>query len=93
MVRKIRHYCGVCSNYRGKVVDDNVITLHRFPTNSSVRKVWIARVKLVMKKFDYKDHVRLCSAHFVDGKGPTKEHNIPSVFTTKTFQTSLVCIL
>ena len=33
----------------------------------------------------------MCSFHFVDMKGPTKHHTIPSIFPSKVFKTS-VCM-
>ncbi|XP_045185048.2 uncharacterized protein LOC123543052 [Mercenaria mercenaria] len=81
--QKKRHYCCVCSNFRGKVVDGRTIVLHRFPADINLRRTWIKRVKTVMKKFTFNNNARLCSAHFVDGQ-MSEKHNVPSVFEFPT---------
>ncbi|KAL4237210.1 hypothetical protein ACF0H5_005590 [Mactra antiquata] len=44
---KKRHYCCVCSNYRGKVVNRQSVSLHRFPADKTLRKAWIRRLRSV----------------------------------------------
>ncbi|KAL5022768.1 hypothetical protein ScPMuIL_001923 [Solemya velum] len=87
-------YCCVCSGvYRGKVVGDKTISLHKFPQDSKLQRIWIQRCRTVMKDFKWTAHKLLCSLHFIGSRGPTKAHNIPSIFpradgTEKLFPTS-----
>lgn len=80
---KKRHYCSLCSNYRGKDVDGRTVVLHKFPADLNLQKTWIRRVKTVMPSFNLNKNSRLCSEHFVDGKY-SDQHNVPSVFDLKT---------
>ncbi|KAL3886090.1 hypothetical protein ACJMK2_026113 [Sinanodonta woodiana] len=80
---KKRHYCCVCSNYRGKSVDNKTIILHKFPAYESLKKSWIRCIKILMPQFAYNKHDRLCSAYLWYGKY-TKEHNIPLIFNIKS---------
>ncbi|KAL5010708.1 hypothetical protein ScPMuIL_013013 [Solemya velum] len=74
-------YCCVCSGvYRGKVVGDKTISLHKFPQDSKLQRIWIQRCRTVMKDFKWTAHKLLCSLHFIGSRGPTKAHNIPSIF-------------
>ncbi|XP_041377798.1 uncharacterized protein LOC121390126 [Gigantopelta aegis] len=88
-----RHYCCVCKNYRGKLVDCKNITLHRFPSNVVVRAAWLKRIKVISQNFKLNERDdRLCSAHF---KGDYVKGNVPSVFIlddgrVKTFATNTV---
>ena len=68
---KKRNFCAVCSNYRGRIVDDRVITLHRFPADQELNRIWV-------KRFDM-GRILDCSAHFVNGE-MTKDNSVPSIF-------------
>ena len=83
-----RHYCTVCSHYRGKNVNGRIVSLHRFPTNDIVKKAWIRRIKLVKKAFKHNDSQRLCSEHFVGGQ--FEKNIVPSVFGERRFNTTTV---
>ncbi|KAL3862565.1 hypothetical protein ACJMK2_008524 [Sinanodonta woodiana] len=85
---KTRKYCCICSNFRGKEVDEKTISLHRFPARCKLRRVWLQRSRLVRKDFAYTANSQMCSDHFVNRSGPSKEHPVPSVFPNKVFQTS-----
>lgn len=96
-----RHYCCVCSNYRGKSVNDVITTLHRFPANKLLQNAWLKRIRTVSSTFVFNGRDdRLCSAHFIDGvyDRKSKENNVPSIFVlqdgrVKQFEaTSLVRI-
>ncbi|ESO94713.1 hypothetical protein LOTGIDRAFT_160946 [Lottia gigantea] len=77
---KKRHYCCICSNYGGKIVNERCVKLHRFPTEDNLRKLWIKRLKSVSPNFvSNLKNDRLCSAHFANGKY-TKENPVPCVF-------------
>ena len=89
MPPKSKKYCAMCSNYRDKNVDGYVISLHRFPANDKIRKVWLQRCKLVMRTFKFSDNSKLCSKHFVGRNGPSIIHTIPSIFGKKEFRTSV----
>lgn len=86
-----RHYCVVCSNYRGKVVEERVLQLHRFPADDRLRRAWIRRIKLIKPNYKWNESQRLCSEHFTYGK--KKGNEIPSVFASKTFEKNQVIIL
>ena len=63
------HYCCVCHMHRGKIVDGRKVSLHRFPADKKVAKVWMTRVKLAMvTAFVLTANSRLCSEHFVGKK-------------------------
>ncbi|XP_069113086.1 uncharacterized protein [Argopecten irradians] len=85
-------YCCVtgCSNYSGKVVNGKKVSLHRFPADSKVSRVWEQRVKCFRKNFVLKNTTRLCSEHFEGTDGPSAECPIPSIFPQKTFKTSKI---
>ncbi|XP_056000001.1 uncharacterized protein LOC130048037 [Ostrea edulis] len=85
-----QRYCCICSNHANKYVDGKKITMHRFPSNDKVRKVWIKRCHMIRSDFNFKnyDQTRLCSEHFVGKCGPTKEHPIPTLFPTRIFKLS-----
>jgi len=77
---KKRHYCCVCSNYRGRLIEGRHVTLHRFPTEEKLRKLWISRIKTVSQHFTCNPkNDRLCSEHFLEGKY-TQENPIPCRF-------------
>ncbi|KAL3864688.1 hypothetical protein ACJMK2_006349 [Sinanodonta woodiana] len=86
---KTRKYCCICSNFRGKEVDEKTISLHRFPARCKLRRVWLQRSRLVRKDFAYTANSQMCSDHFVNISGPSKEHPVPSIFPNKVFQTSI----
>ncbi|XP_045202653.2 uncharacterized protein LOC123556117 [Mercenaria mercenaria] len=92
-----RKYCCICKGiYRGKVVDGKTISLHRFPQNKRLKRVWIQRCKTVMRTFKWNENKLLCSEHFVESRGPTFLHTLPSIFPTqngvkKIFPTSNLC--
>jgi hypothetical protein len=91
---KKRHYCCICSNYRGKYVDGQCITLHRFSADEKLRKLWIKRLKSVSSRFSTNlKNDRLCSAHFVDGTY-SRQNPVPCIFMVnnkqKIFKTSKV---
>jgi hypothetical protein len=85
-------YCCVCQNWRGKIVDGKKVSLHRFPADENVLKVWIKRVKLSMvSDFVLNKYSRLCSHHFLGQAGPKKpDITIPSLFPKKSYQTTRV---
>jgi hypothetical protein len=85
-------FCCICSNYRGNVQDDIRISLHRFPANKTLKRVWLQRARLVRKNLLCTDNSFMCSVHFVGMRGPTKEHTLPSVFPNKVFKTSVSTI-
>ncbi|KAL3862475.1 hypothetical protein ACJMK2_008439 [Sinanodonta woodiana] len=62
IANKKRHYCSVCSNYRGKSVDNKTIILHKFPADESLKKSWIRCIKILMPQFAYIKHDRLLMA-------------------------------
>ncbi|WAR28310.1 hypothetical protein MAR_014014 [Mya arenaria] len=65
---------------KGEVVNELCVTLHRFPTDDKLRKLWIKRVKAVSPNFvSSLKNDRLCSVHFTNGKY-TKENPVPCVF-------------
>ena len=79
-----RKYCCICKSvFRGKIIDGRIISLHRFPLNKRLKRVWIQRCKTVMRTFKWTEHKRLCSEHFVDLGGPTLKYTIPSLFPTE----------
>jgi hypothetical protein len=85
------HSCCACKNSGGMIIDGRRISLHRFPADETVSQVWKSRIKLVMKRFVYTSHSRLCSAHFVGGGGPKKPYvTVPSIFGNCKFKTSTV---
>jgi hypothetical protein len=85
------HSCCVCQNMSGMVVDGKRISMHRFPADEEVSQVWKSRIKLIMKRFVYTQHSRLCSAHFVGGGGPKKPYvTVPSIFGQRKFRTTMV---
>ncbi|XP_069129552.1 uncharacterized protein [Argopecten irradians] len=88
MPPKGKKYCCICSNYRGKIVEEKSVTLHRFPTNDRVRRVWIQRCRLIRSDYKESKYNLLCSVHFVGSCGPSVAHTIPSIFPNKTFKTS-----
>ncbi|XP_069109394.1 uncharacterized protein [Argopecten irradians] len=88
MPPKGKKYCCICSNYRGKIVEKKSVTLHRFPTNDRVRRVWIQRCRLIRSDYKESKYNLLCSVHFVGSCGPSVAHTIPSIFPNKTFKTS-----
>lgn len=75
---KQRHYCTACSNYGGKEIEG-------LPTNESLKRAWIRRLKLVKKDFKPKTTQRLCSENFKDWH--FRRNYIPSIFGQKTFNT------
>lgn len=90
-------YCCICKGiYRGKVVDGRTISLHRFPQNKALKRVWITRCKTVMPTFKWTEHKRLCSEHFVGFNGPDASQTLPTLFPTENGHTkeflSSVCI-
>ncbi|XP_062609017.1 uncharacterized protein LOC134270785 [Saccostrea cucullata] len=83
-----RKYCCICSNYRGKSVGGKVISLHRFPSDTNKKKIWLQRARLIRKDFNYSKNSYICSVHFVNNQGPSADHPLPSIFPNKTFKTS-----
>lgn len=96
--RKTPKYCCICKGiYRGKVIDGRKVSLHRFPQNKRLKRVWVQRCKTVMRSFQWNEHRRLCSEHFVGFRGPSFQHTLPSMFptetgATKTFQPTVFFI-
>ncbi|XP_053373986.1 uncharacterized protein LOC123548052 [Mercenaria mercenaria] len=87
-IRKQRKYCCICKGeYRGQFVDGRVVSLHRFPQNKRLKRVWIQRCRTVMRTFVWNEHRRLCSTHFVGYRGPSLEHTLPSLFPTENGST------
>lgn len=84
-----RKYCCICSNYRGKTVEGQVVSLHRFPSDADKRRIWLQRARLVRKDFTYTKNSYVCSSHFVNGSGPSAAHPLPSIFPNKVFKTSV----
>ena len=86
------HYCCVCRCYRGKIVSGRKVSLHKFHANDKLRRVWIQRVKTVMKTgFKVSPNGRLCSEHFQGKAGPKPPFiTLPSLFPTKEFTHSAV---
>ena len=77
-----QRYCCICSNHGQKSVNGRNVSMHRFPSDMQRRRVWIQRCKHARLDFSFKnyDQTRICSEHFVGGRGPTPTHNLPSVF-------------
>ncbi|KAK6167052.1 hypothetical protein SNE40_021160 [Patella caerulea] len=86
---KKRHYCCVCSNYAGKIVEERNVRLHRFPAKQELRRVWIRRIKLCYGQYVYSANDRLCSYHFSNGE-KTGKNEVPSIFEGKTFNSSML---
>ena len=86
-----QRYCCICSNHSNKWIGEKKISLHRFPSDQTIRKVWMQRCRLVRADFKFRsyDSTRLCSDHFVGKSGPTSKHTLPSLFPTKTFKISV----
>ncbi|XP_052764076.1 uncharacterized protein LOC128205997 [Mya arenaria] len=64
----------------GEIVNKLCVTLHRFPTDDKLRKLWIKRLKAVSPNFvSSLKNDRLCSVHFANGKY-TKKNPFPCVF-------------
>ncbi|XP_069104832.1 uncharacterized protein [Argopecten irradians] len=85
-------YCcaASCSNFSGKVKDGRTVSLHRFPANSKISKIWEQRVKCFRKNFNLKPATRLCSEHFEGKSGPSESSQLPSIFPQKVFKTNRV---
>lgn len=83
-----RKYCCICSNYRGKTIEGQVVSLHRFPSDADKRRIWLQRARLIRKDFTYTKNSYVCSSHFVNGSGPSAAHPLPSIFPNKVFKTS-----
>ena len=81
-----QRYCCVCKNHGQKYIGDKKVSMHRFPANKRVRRVWIQRCRNARPNFVFKNYVqtRLCSVHFNDGNGPKPNHNLPTIFPTKS---------
>ena len=88
---KKRHYCCVCSNFSGKVIDGRSIRIHRFPSDQTVKRAWLRRLKLCYGQYVHSGNDRLCSEHFRDGE-KRGENTVPCVFKNKTFNSSVVII-
>ncbi|XP_014782226.1 uncharacterized protein LOC106877737 [Octopus bimaculoides] len=86
--KKTRKYCSICRHYRGKNVDGKVISLHRYPANVAIRRIWLQRSRLARKDFVYTANSQMCSQHFVNFNGPSKDHPLPSIFPNKVFKIS-----
>ncbi|KAH3879680.1 hypothetical protein DPMN_003586 [Dreissena polymorpha] len=92
--RKTRKYCCICKGiYRGMIIDDRKVSMHRFPQDKCLKRVWIQRCKTVMRTFKWNANKFLCSEHFVGLRGPTENNPLPSMFPTesgdtKTFPTT-----
>ena len=87
--KKMGQYCSECYNFCGKIVNGHKISLHRFPANPCISKVWTQRVKGIIKSpFTPHQNSRLCSAQF---EGQDKV-NVPTLFRDKTFKICLVCL-
>lgn len=84
-----RKYCCICSNYRGKTIEGQVVSLHRFPSDADKRRIWLQRARLIRKDFTYTKNSYVCSSHFVNGSGPSAAHPLPSIFPNKVFKTSV----
>jgi hypothetical protein len=57
------------------------ITLHSFPhatRQKKLRATWLDMIK--REDFVPNKYSRVCSVHFVGGKGPTEQHPIPTLF-------------
>ena len=93
--RKTRKYCCICKGfYRGMIIDDRKVSMHRFPQDKCLKRVWIQRCKTVMRTFKWNANKFLCSEHFVGLRGPTENNPLPSMFPTesgdtKTFPTTV----
>ena len=81
-----QRYCCVCKNHGQKYVCEKKVSMHRFPANKRVRRVWITLCKNARPNFVFKnyDQTRLCSVHFNGGNGPKPNHNLPAIFQTKS---------
>ena len=88
--RQYRHYCCLCSNYTGKMVNDQRIRLHRFPAKASLKRIWLRRIKLMYHNYTNGPNDRVCSSHF-DGGRKRGDDAVPSVFPMKKFKTTSVC--
>ncbi|KAL3886409.1 hypothetical protein ACJMK2_026407 [Sinanodonta woodiana] len=81
-----------CSNFTGKVIGERTISLHRFPTDSKLSRIWKKRVGCFRKNLNLKSTSRLCSDHFLSLAGPSKTAQVPNIFPQKTFKTWTVII-
>lgn len=46
-----RKYCFICSNYREKTVEGQVVSVHRFQNDADKRRIWLQRAMLLRKDF------------------------------------------
>ena len=91
-------YCAVCRKYGGMLIDGKKLSMHRFPSSqkdTKVKKIWIKRCSLARMDFKFHSYTstRICGEHFVGGNGPTKQHNLPSIFHSKTYQITVSAFL
>ena len=82
-------YCLVCSNFRGKQIQNLIVTLHRILKEKRVKRAWLKRLKL-----ERKDFVRV-SLHptlkYMLGAFRQQEGDgLPSVFANKTLENTTV---
>jgi len=63
-------------------VDGRKISMHRFPADKRLRKVWMIRCKNARPNFEFinSDQTRLCGLHFEGRSGPTKKTPLPCYF-------------
>ncbi|XP_046364948.2 uncharacterized protein LOC124141094 [Haliotis rufescens] len=85
-----KEYCCICSNFRGKIVGERIVSLHVIPVSKSLRQAWIRRLRLVRKDLTVTKHTEICSEHFVGGNGPGIGHDVPSIFPKKNYSTCTV---
>lgn len=84
-LRMGRYYCCVpgCSNYKGRIGKfDKAVSLHRIPSNTSLRRAWI--IAISRKDWKPTSYSRVCSDHFAGGMGPSKENQIPTILPHKS---------
>ena len=75
-------YCCVpdCHNTSTKYLPDgNNVTLHRIPTDPSIRRLWLSRLRNIRKNLPVNNDTRVCIAHFKD----YKLENLPTIFPSK----------
>ena len=79
-------YCCVllCHSYSGKVVNGKTVKLHRIPTDSKARRIWIARLRNVRQNVFAKSGTRVCSLHFKGKEGPKPWCQFPTLFPSKS---------
>ena len=78
-------YCCVplCHSYKGKIVDGKKVQLHRLPKDTKAKRLWIAKLHNVPKKFFSKAWNAVCSFHFEGRNGPKPWCQFPTLFPSK----------